>query len=226
MKILKGFAKCPIVEDSDLLNKLIERLLDLEKEGEFGTLTEEAGKAIAIILQSDRSCSHHLKKRVAAKFEENDELQDAHNNLMQAQEDVERLQRETAEAIQRMNSWEGKRWDIAIKNFGLSPENYFYTLDESKGTITQMDLDCNACKGRTMVRKKRQEVAQKVIEIGKRVAEEAKNDESRTRPGVDTPEGSPGEGGEASNAEQEVQGVADQPTSSGGDGDNSSGETA
>ena len=221
LRIMQGFAKCQVLEDSDLLNRLIEQLLDLEDDEEFTEITEEAGKAIAVILKSDRSCDKHVKARLAVRFEDDDELLAAHTGLKDAERDVERLQQETAEAIHRMKSLENQRWDLAIKKFGLNPETYFYEIDEEEGTITQKDLDCNSCKGRTIVRKTRQHIAQQVLDIGKRKAEEAKNDGPTEGNGASTSERGASDVGKAVEPEQEVSGVADSTDthdSDGGDG--------
>lgn len=174
LRTMKAFAQCPIMEDSDILNKMIEQLLDLEDVEGFTGLTEEAGQAIAIILRSDRTCNRHLSTRVAVKFEDNEELNKTHEDLLAAQKNVERLQKETSDAIQLMQQLVRKRWETAVKNFGLDPEAHFYSIDETVGNIKQMDLKCEECEERTTIRNKRQAVAQRVLELGKLKAEKEK----------------------------------------------------
>lgn len=227
VKTMKAFAQCPILEDADVLNKLIERLIEFEEADEFTEITEKAGAAIATVLQSDRSCKTHTKRRTVVTFKDDEALQNDHSDLLKAQGDVERLQKELSDAVQRMQLLVQKRWETAVKNFGLDPEKYFYSINEVSGSIDLIELECHNCKGRTRVRDMRTDVAQQVLELGKRKTEEENNNDG-PRTGNTPPQSSEGnaeDSGKASDGQQEVQSVADTADSDGGDGDNGAGDT-
>ena len=221
LKIMKGFAQCPMMEDSDIIQKLLDRVLSLEEGAEFTELTDLAGSAIATLLRSELACNKQIKRRVAVRFADDPDLNKTHEDLLEAQAKVEKLQKDVTEAIQQMHAAIKKRWDTAVDNFGLNPEAHFYAIDEEQGLIELVDLDCNSCKGKTIVRKKRQEMAQTILDVGKKKAEEEKNDRARATTGGDeASEGHAESSGEVSDEQQEVQSVADSANSNGRDGNN------
>lgn len=227
LKTMKAFAQCPVLEDADVLNKLIERLLEFEEAEEFTEITEKAGNAIAVLLQSDRACKKYTTRRNVVTFSADKELEDVHNKLLKAQGEVEHLQKELSEAVQLMQSLMQKRWETAVKNFGLNPEKNFYTVNENTGSIDLVQLECQNCKGRTRVRDMRTSVAQQVLELGERKTKKENNNDG-TREGNAPPvasERDAEDSREVSNEQQKVQSMADSADTNGGNGDNSAGNT-
>lgn len=163
-KILRGLVGCELANDAKRLEELMTKVMEmpLVEEGE-DDLIEALALAIARSFRAEKTCIQHLSTRTAAIFAEDEDLSKAHNNLHKVQTEIEELNTQLGDKIRQLHELTAKRWGIAVEKFGLNTEGRSYQIDEEEGKVEQVDLKCNECKGRTIVRKTRQEIAEKLM---------------------------------------------------------------
>jgi len=197
LKILRGLSDCELSVEGGRLGELVDKLLAMPEEDLDDEVFELVGKATARSMRADTLCSRHLAVRTAAIFEEDDELQKVNAELKEANDTVQRLQVEITEALRRVGELTAERWGLSVEKFGLNPDQRSYRINEEKGVVEQVDFRCNECKARTIVRKTRQEIAERLLRIEGKKREDSNDGTGEA--GEDSgsePQGS-GEGGEA-----------------------------
>jgi hypothetical protein len=164
LRVLRAFSTCPIPDESKKVNALLQKGLTLQNLTE---VTEDAlGKSVVTILRANRHCEENLRTRVVCEFAKDDVLAEIDAKLRAENETLTRLQKEGEECVQRGEELAQRRWDTAVKNFGLNPEKYSYRINEGAGTIELVDLDCDRCKGPVALRKMRQELTAVLMDPG------------------------------------------------------------
>lgn len=167
IKILRGLVNCELSEDAkhlhDLMNKIME--MPMEEEGEHD-LIEALALAIARSFRAEKMCPQHKSTRTAAIFNEDPELAKLHEKLHTVEATINDLNTKLGDSIRELHELTAKRWGLTVEKFGLNPQLRSYQIDEVAGKVEQVDLKCSECKGRTMVRKTRQEIAEKLLRKG------------------------------------------------------------
>jgi hypothetical protein len=144
IKQLRAFSQCPLPGCADDLNKLIGQILETNNVDEDKLLTV-AGAAIAKVLRGDRNCQKQMTTRTACIMSEDEELHKLHDELKNAETEVERLQEELDTAVQKMQGLTVKRWETAVKKHGLNPEERHYRIHEDTAIIELIELKCPEC---------------------------------------------------------------------------------
>lgn len=163
-KILRGLVGCELADDAKRLEELMTKVMEMPptEEGE-DDLIEALALAIARSFRAEKTCIQHLSTRTAAIFEEDEDLNKTHHKLHEVQKEIDSINTKLGEKIRELHELTAKRWGTAVEKFGLNPADRSYQIDEKEGKIEQIDLKCNECKGRTIVRKTRQEIAEKLM---------------------------------------------------------------
>jgi len=126
-------------------------------------VVDDLGKGLAAVVMSDAFCHRHLRKRVAARFEDDPRMARLHEESRALHSKVIRLHRDLTLAAQEAQAKLKERWETAERVFGLVTDKYSYQIDEESGTIHQVDLDCSQCTGKDKVRQARQVVSEKLV---------------------------------------------------------------
>lgn len=218
LKTLRALSECPIPDEASAIQKLLDKILDLELEDMEEPL-QIVGEGIAAVIMADTYCQKYKTQRPTVRFNDDEELQKHHSEVHELTAQVRELQTQIAEASQALQNAYKARWETAVKKFGLAPEKFMYELNEDEGIIYLVDLKCQECSGRTRTRRARQAVAEKLVTF-ERESKEKDDDSAGKGSSTDAPEGHANPDGEARIQEQEVPGVANTATPDGGDGDN------
>jgi len=162
LKILRGFANCPISQESLKLNRMLQMLIQTPATDDDST-DDILSKGLMAAIRANRYCSQNEKKRTVCIFKEDDSLNTLHQAVQDEQANLDRINKELEECVKRGNAALTERWKKAIDTYGLNPDKYLYHIDEDKGIIEQVDLECEKCKGVTVIRHARQEVTEKLM---------------------------------------------------------------
>ena len=200
LKVLRGSSQCPIPEESQKMNQLLSALMQAETEDD--SVEQAMAKGLVVALRANRFCNKNLKTRTVCIFADDERLKKLHEDFTATVEEAKELEVKLAAAVAKANKLHDERWLRAVDTYGLIIEKRFYRIDEEKGIIEQVDLDCVQCKGSTMIRKARQETAELVLKLNNKGVN---NDRTRN----EQPSGPAASAGENSPQEQEVSGVAD-----------------
>jgi len=156
LQVLRNTKECPIPKEAAHLNLLVQKIAKQDTQTEQMLILAEG---ISVVLQADHFCHHQMKSRIAVTFERDDSLMQQHKEVKTLTEKAHQLQRELDETAHKLNNALRTRWEYAVKNFGLNPAKNLYYVDEEKGEIQDVTLDCLSCKGATRMRKTRQKLA-------------------------------------------------------------------
>jgi hypothetical protein len=162
LKILRAFSNCPIPEESAKLNKLLQMLLQNQTETDESA-DEILSKGLMAAMRANRYCNQNKKTRTVCIFAEDEKLSVLHKQIQDEQANLERLNTELEECVKRGNEVLQERWKKAVDTYGLNPDKYLYHIDEEKGIIEQMDLDCQKCKGIEVITKARTDATAKLM---------------------------------------------------------------
>lgn len=162
LKILRAFSNCPIPEESSKLNKLLQMLLQNQTETDESA-DEILSKGLMAAMRANRYCNQNKKTRTVCIFAEDEKLADLHKQLQEEQANLERLNVELETCVKRGNTVLQERWKRAVDTYGLNPDKYLYHIDEEKGIVEQMDLDCDKCKGVVVIKQARKDATEKLM---------------------------------------------------------------
>jgi hypothetical protein len=162
LKILRGFSDCPIPQESTKLNRLLQMMLQDQTNADESA-DEILSRGLMAAMRANRYCSQNRKTRTVCIFAEDEKLKELHDGIKVEQENLERLNKEIEECVKRGNLLLQDRWKRAVDTYGLNPDKYLYHIDEEKGIIEQVDLDCEKCKGVEVIKTARQEATAKLM---------------------------------------------------------------
>jgi hypothetical protein len=163
LKILRALSECPIPEESKKLNELLQ--LCIKAETDSDTIEQTLTKGLVVALRANKYCKNQTKTRTVCIFDEDEKLKELHTTLHATEKKLETLQNEMRECINTVSKTIDERWKVAVKNYGLNPDKWSYRIDEEKGLIEQVDLQCLECKGISQIRKSRQETAEMLMKL-------------------------------------------------------------
>ncbi len=155
LQVLRNTKDCPIPKEAAHLNFLVQKIAKQDTETNQLSILAEG---ISVVLQADHFCHHQMKSRVAVDLERDPTLAGLHKDIKTLTDEAQQLQLNLDKTAHRLNDALRMRWDHAVKNFGLNPEKNLYYIDEEKGEIQDITLDCLSCKGATRIRKTRQKL--------------------------------------------------------------------
>jgi len=155
LKTLRTTKDCPIPKEAAHLNFLVQKIAQQDTETNQMLLLAEG---ISVVLQADHFCHKQMKSRIAVTFDRDDVLSKHHADVKTLMEKAQQLQTDLNETAQKLNDTLRQRWEYAVKSFGLNPVKNLYYIDEEKGEIQDVTLDCLSCKGATRIRKTRQKL--------------------------------------------------------------------
>lgn len=153
--VLRQHSECPIPAESKKLNSSMHVLVNAEEDE---AVEKALAKGLMVALRANHFCKDNLSTRTVISFESNDSLKEVHTELQAIEKEVLAIQKDLIAKIKQGKDLTEKRWKLAIKEGGLSPENHFYKIDEAAGCVEQVELKCHECKGATRIRKARQEL--------------------------------------------------------------------
>lgn len=162
LKVLRNFANCPIPEEAAKLNRMLQMILQ-SQAAEDDSTDDLLARGLTAAMKANRYCSQNKSARTVCIFSEDEKLQELHAKIKEESDNLDRLNKEMEECVKRGNELLQTRWTRAVDIYGLSPEKYLYHIDEEKGVIEQMDLNCDACKGVNIMRHTRKEVTEKLM---------------------------------------------------------------
>jgi hypothetical protein len=184
IKTLRNMGNCTIPEESQKLNAQLQVLLNMDGDNEVAEAA--LGKGLFAGLKMNKHCRTHTKTRVAVMFDKDEKLKGITQQLKDAEEKALNLQRQLQEIANNAQELLTERWTYSVKTFGLNPDANFYRIDEDKGIIEQVELECHECTGGQSMIDARLTVEKYVQELQPK---EEDDDESRNKQG-------PGTGGE------------------------------
>jgi hypothetical protein len=159
LKILRNFANCPIPGESAKLNQLLQISLKNPNGLDDGVIDTALARGLTAAMRANRYCTKNQKSRIVCMFAENEQLKILHQKIKEEQDTLDRLNREMTECVKRGNAVLNERWKRSVDTYGLNPDKYFYRIDEEKGMIEQVSLDCSICKGAEYVSQARKDVS-------------------------------------------------------------------
>jgi hypothetical protein len=162
LKILRSFANCPIPQESTKLNRMLQMILQNQTLDDNSS-DEILARGLAAAMKANRYCAHNRKTRTVCIFAEDPGLQDLHLKIKEESDRLDILNREVEECVARGNTLLTERWKKSVDTYGLNPEKYLYHIDEDRGIIEQVDLNCDTCKGITIIRHARQDITEKLM---------------------------------------------------------------
>lgn len=162
LKILRGFANCQVPSEASKLNRMLQMLIQTT-EPENESLDVLLAKGLAAAMKANRSCALNKKSRTVCIFAEDEKLTALHAKIQEEQTILERLNNELEECVNRANTLLVERWNKAVDAYGLNPEKYLYHIDEERGIIEQVDLECDKCKGLAAVKDVRTEITNRMM---------------------------------------------------------------
>lgn len=171
LKILRGFSNCPIPQESTKLNRMLQMIL--QNQADDDSADEILAKGLTAAMKANRYCTQNRKSRTVCIFAEDEKLLELHKQITEEQSNLERLNKELEDCVKRGNAILSDRWKRAIETYGLNPDKYLYHIDEEKGIIEQVDLECDKCKGITIIQQARKEVTEKLMQAKPAVVPEA-----------------------------------------------------
>lgn len=171
-KILRAFSDCPIPEESKRLNELMQMCIG--HQGPADKIEEIMAKGLVVALRANKYCRDLEKTRTVCIFSEDEELSKINEDIKATETKLENIQKELKEEAMKLSSLLDNRWKKSVSKYGLNPEKWSYRIDEEKGLIEQVDLNCPDCKGSTTIRKVRQETTELLMELDSKQEKEAK----------------------------------------------------
>jgi hypothetical protein len=174
MKTLRASSDCPITKEAEAFKTIIPKIQTMKVD--VSELLETYGQGVATIIGADYHCTQNTHSRTVVTFSEDPTLEQLNTDLQGAIMEMQEKMGELTALKQRIETLAKARWETAVKNTGLNPEQRFYQIDEEAGTIKQLDLKCNECKGATRIRKLRQKMLDQMVSLEFRQKEEEKND--------------------------------------------------
>jgi len=159
-RVIRGSNECNIPAETSNINNLMDKVLanikNADEEKIEEVVRDSVAKGLVVALRVDQYCTENSAHREVLSFE-------AYPELAEIQKRMKELEKETEEihGIMKALLAEGKellekRWNLAVKLGGLSPENNYYMIDEDRGIIEMVELNCHECKGAVKIRKARQ----------------------------------------------------------------------
>jgi hypothetical protein len=163
LKILRALSECAIPEESRKLNELLQ--MCIKSESDSDEIEQTLTRGLVVALRANKYCRDQTKTRTVCIFEEDAKLKELHASIKTTEARLNELQKEMKDCIDVVTKAVNERWAIAVKNYGLSPEKWSYRIDEEKGLVEQVDLQCLECKGVTRIRKSRQETTEMLMRV-------------------------------------------------------------
>lgn len=162
LKILRGFSDCPIPQESTKLNRLLQMMLQDQTNADEDA-DEILSRGLMAAMRANRYCSQNKKTRTVCIFAEDEKLKVLHEGIQTEQANLERLNKEIEECVKRGNTLLQERWKKVVDTYGLNPDKYLYHIDEEKGIVEQVDLDCEKCKGVEVIKTAREAATAKLM---------------------------------------------------------------
>ena len=150
---------CPLGPEAQKLNDFIKQLLNYKTDDEavHDAIDETISKGLGVGIRGHRHCDKQIKTRTMCYFSKDDKLGVFAEQISKIEEDMSELESKIKDIVERGNALIKERFEYIVKTYGLSLEKYFYWIDEDKGLVESVLLDCDRCKGITKMRKARQE---------------------------------------------------------------------
>ena len=162
--LMRNTHECPIPNESTILQQQLQLATALSS-----AVTEECAdltaKGLSVRILTNGYCRDNLKNRVACTFESDEKLREYHQEILDLTSEMETLQKTMQDVHKRAKAAIDNRWQTAVKLYGLNPAKNFYAVDEKEGSIHQLHLDCDGCKGKTRIRKTRQSAGDYVKQL-------------------------------------------------------------
>lgn len=163
LKVLRALSECSIPDESKKLNELLQMCIKLDNDSD--TIEQTLTRGLVVALRANKFCKDQTRTRTVCIFSEDPKLKELHDTIHTAENKLQELQKEIREQIDLVTKSIEERWKIAVKNYGLNPDKWSYRIDEKKGLIEQVDLQCLECKGVTQIRKSRQETTEMLMKF-------------------------------------------------------------
>lgn len=150
IKTIRNMGSCNIPEESKKLNTQLQVLLQTEGNHEVAEIA--MGKGLFAGLKMNKYCTENLYSRIAVKFEGDDKLVELTEKLKDAEKRALQAQKELQSIAEEAQKLLAERWNYSVKTYGLNPDAKFYVIDEDKGIIKEVELECHKCSaGKQMV---------------------------------------------------------------------------
>lgn len=169
--LMRETCECPLPNETTLLQQHIQLLTALGRMDD--EVVDIISRGLASYMLVGGFCSTNLKDRVAVQFKDDPALAALHQEIKDRTVEMLDLQKKIQECNVAAQKALQSRWDKAVKSFGLSPAKNFYTINEEEGAIHQLHIDCTGCKGKTKLRKSRQEAAAYLAKVREEKRKEA-----------------------------------------------------
>jgi hypothetical protein len=172
LKTIRDGGECNIGYETGNLNTLMDKVLDdakgcSEEESEKleELLRDSLAKGVVVAMRMEEYCENHSSRRVSITFERHPELLEVHQEIGRLQAEAEETRKKMQELLAAGKEALQKRWELAVKLGGLSPENNYYMINEEAGCVELVELNCHECKGAVKVRKARQALQEYAAKI-------------------------------------------------------------
>jgi hypothetical protein len=162
IELVRRYADCPIPMEANKINHMLQSIIKTPPTDDTH-VEETIARGLAAAMRATRYCTQNVKTRIAGSFVDDPQLKELHDKIQEEQKTMDSLNTQMNECVLRGNALLTERWNKAVRAFGLSPEKYSYRVNEGAGTIEQVDLNCAECKGSTIIRKARQDVAESLV---------------------------------------------------------------
>lgn len=152
--------ECNIPSETANINTLMDKVLngikisDEEKVEEL--VRDSVAKGLVVALRVDQYCEANSSHREVLSFEAYPELAEIQKRMKELEKESEEIHTIMKNLVAEGKELLEKRWSLAVKLGGLSPENNYYVINEDRGVIEMVELNCHECKGAVKIRKARQ----------------------------------------------------------------------
>ena len=145
VKTMRQQGECNIPEESQKLNVQLQKLLGLD--GDHSVAEAAMGKGLFAGLKMNKHCQHNLKVRTAVQFSGDEKLTAIQDKLKTAEKEMATAQKRIQEIAEEAQKLLIERWNYSVKTYGLNPDAHYYCIDEAKGRIEEIELECHNCSG-------------------------------------------------------------------------------
>lgn len=159
-RVIRESNECNIPAETANINTLMDKVLNGVKTGDEEKVEElvrdSVAKGLVVALRVDQYCTDNSSHREVLSFEAYPELDAIQKRMKELEKESEEVQTIMKNLVIEGKELLEKRWALAVKLGGLSPENNYYVINEERGVVEMVELNCHECKGAVKIRKARQ----------------------------------------------------------------------
>jgi hypothetical protein len=166
VQVLKAHAGCQMPREAATLNALMQKTQEVDvPPGHENDLYVAMSESIALVFRAESECSKHVSTRTAGLFNEDPEMKDMSDKCEALFNECTSLEEQLKAKVNEYNTISTKRWERAIKAFGLNVQERFYRVDAPGRAVQQIELKCDECQAIKQLKDARQRLTRVLMSI-------------------------------------------------------------